>query len=84
VSARPTLTALSQAVGARLRELRRDAELTQEQIARAIGSHRPIIGRIERGKHVLSVDVLQRYARALDLDVATVLAPVDIDGLVRL
>lgn len=84
MSGQRTLTALSKAVGSRLRELRQDAELTQEQVARAMQSHRPIVARIERGKHVISLDVLQRYARALELDIGTVLAPVDVDGLIAM
>jgi transcriptional regulator with XRE-family HTH domain len=73
--------ALARAVGARLRELRKDAELSQAEVARLIGSHRPIVCRIERGVHEVDLHTLQRYARALDLDVLTVLAPLDIERI---
>lgn len=77
------MSALARAVGARLRELRVDAELSQAQVARLrqLGSHRPIICRVERGVHEVDLHTLQRYARALDLDVLTVLAPLDIEQL---
>lgn len=75
------MSALARAVGARLRELRVDAELSQAQVARLTGSHRPIICRVERGVHEVDLHTLQRYARALDLDVLTVLAPLDIEQL---
>jgi transcriptional regulator with XRE-family HTH domain len=64
-------------VGARLRELRVDAELTQSEVARRTGIHRPIIARIERGKHEPSLEVVSTYARALELDAATVLVCLD-------
>jgi len=78
------VSALSRAVGARLRELRQDAELSQAQVALLTGSHRPIIGRIERGVHEVDLHTLQRYARALELDVLTVLAPLAIEQLAGL
>jgi DNA-binding transcriptional regulator YiaG len=53
-------------VGARLRELRTDAELTQTEIARRTGIHRPIVA---------------RYAAALGLDTATVLVCLDVEWL---
>jgi transcriptional regulator with XRE-family HTH domain len=78
------LTPLSKAIGRRLRELRLDAEISQAELGRRAGIHRPIVGRLERGLHVHDLDSLQRYARALDIDLLTVLAPVDIDGLVSI
>lgn len=64
-------------VGERLRALRVDTELSQAELAARAGTHRPIIGRLERGLHVPELDVLARVARALDVDVVTVLAPLD-------
>jgi transcriptional regulator with XRE-family HTH domain len=75
-------SAMARAVGARLRELRQDAELSQEQVAHLAGSHRPIISRVERGLHEVDLRTLRRYACALDLDIATVLAPLEIERLV--
>jgi putative transcriptional regulator len=64
-------------VGARVRELRLEAELTQQELADRIGSHRPIIGRIERGVHVVTLEVCVRVAAALELDLGTLLACLD-------
>jgi transcriptional regulator with XRE-family HTH domain len=69
--------ALAARVGARLRELREDAELTQREIADRMRSHRPIISRLERGDHLQTVGEVARYAAALELDLATVLVCLD-------
>lgn len=68
---------LASQVGARLRALRLDAELSQGELAARAETHRPIISRLERGVHVPDLDVLARMARALDVDVVTVLTPLD-------
>lgn len=77
-------TALSVAIGERLRELRQDAELKQAEVARRCKVPRPIITRVERGMHTISLDLLHRYAQALELDIPTVLALVDIEELVAI
>lgn len=64
-------------LGQRVRELRVDAELTSDELARRIGSHGAIVRRIERGTHTLSLRVLEQVATALDLDVATVAVVLD-------
>lgn len=64
-------------VGARIRELRGDAEVSQAELARRIGTHRPIMSRIERGIHEPSLETCERVAAALDLDVATLLVCLD-------
>lgn len=68
---------IAKTVGAELRFLRQEAELTQNQIAEATGIHRPIVARIERGKHCPSLEVVEAYARALELEVLDVLACLD-------
>lgn len=68
---------LATIVGARIRELRVDAEMTQRELARRIRSHGPIVCRIERGLHVPDLNTVARIARALDLELATVLVCLD-------
>jgi transcriptional regulator with XRE-family HTH domain len=68
---------LAQRVGARIRELRLDAELKQRELADLIGVHRPVMGRIERGVHQTDLGTIARIAEALGLDVATVLVCLD-------
>lgn len=78
------MSALSLAVGARLRELRQDAELTQAEVARRLNVARPIVTRTERGIHTLTVETLWAWCRVLELDPVTVLAPIDVDALVAI
>lgn len=49
-----------------IRRLREAAELTQEQLATAIGSTQPVVARLERGadQRVPRVDLLRRIAAA--------------------
>lgn len=68
---------LAQRVGARLRELRRDAEITQREVAARMGTHRPVVTRLESGKHLPRLDEVARYGAALGLDLATVLVCLD-------
>lgn len=66
-------------IGARLRELRLDAEMTQAEVSRRTGIHRPIVARIERGVHEASLPTIARYAGALELDMETVMVCLDPD-----
>jgi transcriptional regulator with XRE-family HTH domain len=68
---------IAKIVGARIRELRVDAEMTQAELARRIGTHRPIMGRIERGIHQSDLHTVARIAAALELDLPTVLVCLD-------
>jgi len=66
-----------QRLAERIRELRLDAEFTQAEVARRTGIHRPIVGRIERGLHLLSIETLTRVAVALEIDVETICVVLD-------
>lgn len=61
-------------LGARVRELRRAAGLTQAELARRTGIHRPNIARVEAGRHTPSLETLARLAAAIGVPTATVLA----------
>lgn len=65
------------AVGVELRRLRVEAGLTQADIAERTNSHRPIIGRIEHGRHMTTVDVADAYARACGGGLGHVLLAID-------
>lgn len=52
-------------LGARLRELRTAAGLTQAELARRTGIHRPNIARVEAGRHTPSLETLARLAEAI-------------------
>jgi transcriptional regulator with XRE-family HTH domain len=68
-------------VGARIRELRLDAELKQRELADRIGVHRPVMGRIERGIHQTDLHTIALIADVLGLEVATVLVCLDPDWI---
>lgn len=55
-------------IGQRVRKLRRDNNLTQEQVAEMAGVSCSFVGHIERGEKVLSVETLARLCQAFDTD----------------
>ncbi len=65
------------AVGHTLRNLRLDRGWSQRELARRIGSHREIVGRVERGVHSIRVETAERHARACGGTLLEVLAAVD-------
>lgn len=60
-------------IGARLRALREAAGLTQAEIARRTGIHRPNIARVEAGRHTPSLETLSRLAGAIGVPTTRVL-----------
>lgn len=59
-------TALYRMVGKRVRQLRLQQHLTQEQLAERAEISTSFLGHIERGSRKLSLDSFYRLARALD------------------
>lgn len=60
-------------LGARLRALRVAAGLTQAELARRTGIHRPNIARVEAGRHTPSLETLSRLANAIGVPTKRVL-----------
>lgn len=56
--------------GKRLRELRKKANLSQEELGFRAGIHRTYIGAIERGEQNISVDNIHKLAKALKVPVS--------------
>ncbi len=54
-------------LGKRVRQQRKLAELTQEQLAERAGISLPFLGHIERGTRKASLDTLVRLANALEV-----------------
>lgn len=52
-------------IGQRIQELRKEAGMTQTQLAEKCGMAQPNIARIEAGTYATSLDVLSRIAEAL-------------------
>jgi DNA-binding XRE family transcriptional regulator len=61
-------------LGHRLRALRIAAGLTQAELARRTGIHRPNIARVEAGRHTPSLETLARLAAAIGVSTTRVLA----------
>ena len=57
-------------IGARIKELRKNAGLTQEQLAEQVGLDARHLSRLEVGRHFPSLDSLERIAQALNLPLA--------------
>lgn len=62
--------ATRQAVGARIRDLRKANSLSQERLALMVGVERSYLAKVEAGKKNASIDVLERIATGFDLTLA--------------
>lgn len=60
----------------RLRSERAIRGLSQEQLADLAGLHRTYLGSIERSERNLSIDNIEQLAKALELDISALLAPI--------
>jgi transcriptional regulator with XRE-family HTH domain len=63
--------------GARIRELRKDAELSQEDLAELAELHRTYISGIERGERNASLTSIERIAGALNVSLSKLFEGVD-------
>lgn len=60
-------------IGKTIRKIRKERRITQEELAEYSGIHEKHIGRIEAGKHSVSIDSLQKLAEGLNTSVAEIL-----------
>ena len=56
-------------IGQRIALLRKQAKMSQEQLAQAAGLQRTHVGRIEGGKYAVTLEVVQAIAEALGMSV---------------
>jgi transcriptional regulator with XRE-family HTH domain len=68
---------LRPALGARIRELRRRLELSQEELADRADLHWTYVSDLERGRQTPTLDVINRLARALGVTLAEFFSPLD-------
>jgi transcriptional regulator with XRE-family HTH domain len=64
-------------LGRAVRRLRKDAGYSQESFADECGLHRTYMGAVERGETNISLDNIERIARALHVTPAQLLAEAD-------
>ena len=61
------------ATGKRIKELRIELHLTQNELAEASGIHENTIARLERGMHTISTQTARKLAKALGVDPGAIL-----------
>ena len=59
---------LGQVVARRLREIRRERRLSQEELAARAGVNRNYVGKIERGENSPTVEMLEKIAVVLEIE----------------
>ena len=60
-------------IGKRLRQFRKDAELTQASLSDKSGVPANTIARLERGDHQISQDTMEKLAKALKTTASAIL-----------
>lgn len=60
-------------VGRRVRRIRTERGISQEELARAVGVHRTYLGGVERGERNLTLRSVERLADRLGVDVRVLL-----------
>ncbi|AIQ37197.1 hypothetical protein R50345_22690 [Paenibacillus sp. FSL R5-0345] len=58
---------IKEVVGARVRELRKEKGMSQEELAHAANLHPTYIGKLERGERNMSVESLEKTTKALGI-----------------
>ena len=57
----------------RLRQIRQLRGLSQEKLADLTGLHRTYVGSVERSERNVSIDNMERFAQALEIDLTELL-----------
>lgn len=66
---------LPKAVGRRVRELRTQLGVSQEELAARAGLHRNYVGSVERGEREIGITALGRLTAALSISLQEFFAP---------
>lgn len=74
----PSQKTVAIAIGARLRALRVARGMSRAALAEAMGSHPPIVSRIEHGRHAAQIETVRRYCAAIDVPPAAALQVLDV------
>lgn len=60
---------IKEAFGQKVKQLRKAKELSQEDLSDKSGLNRPYISAIEQGKRNVSLEVIEKLAEALDIEI---------------
>lgn len=60
---------LKQLLGARIKEIRKSKNLTQEQLAECIGIEIPSLSNIENGKNYPNSETIEKIAKGLNMEI---------------
>jgi len=58
-----------------LRRVRVERGFSQEKLADLTGLHRTYVGSVERGERNISIDNMEKFARALDVALSVLVTP---------
>lgn len=61
--------------GTKLKQIRNNQKLSQEELAFRSGLHRTYISDIERGVRNVSLENIQKIAKALDVNISSLFSP---------
>src|ERR1022692_5076535 len=67
------MASLEQLVAARVRQARKRADFTLEQLAQKIGVETTTLSRYERGLRAINLEMLERVAKALGVSIGSLL-----------
>lgn len=73
------MASLKRSFGQALRRVRQAADLSQEKLADRAKVSRNFVGSVERGESSLSLDVAERFARALGIPLSELIASAERD-----
>ena len=65
---------IKQLIGARVRALRKERQLSQEALAGKAGLHTTYVGAVERGERNVSIETLEKIADGLGVKISDILS----------
>ncbi len=68
-------------IGCRIKRQRVLRRLTQAELAKRVGTHRPLVARVERGLSCPTLQTLLEYADALEMPISELMQCVDDAGV---
>jgi transcriptional regulator with XRE-family HTH domain len=66
---------IKQEFGKRLNQIRKEKKISQERLAELSDLNRPYISAIEKGKRNVSLEVIEKLAQALEIEISEFFKP---------